>query len=115
MKAATSVVLPTHSEGFGLVLAEAMAIGTPVIATPVGGILDLILPGVTGYFFDVEDSAGLANCVLDVTEHPDRAARIARQAQAYISTSPRFHPEHQVEKALAVFRELSANGRLHTR
>ena len=111
MKAATMVVLPSHTEGFGLVVAEAMALGKPVAATPVGGILDLILPGVTGLCFDVEDHVGLAECVLEVINNPHAAARICRRAQEYMRTSPRFRAEHHTERALTVFRQLSGEGR----
>lgn len=111
MKAATMVILPSHTEGFGLVVAEAMALGKPVAATPVGGILDLILPGVTGLCFDVEDHVGLAECVLEVINNPQAASRMCRRAQEYIRTSPRFRAEQHTEKALTVFRRLSGEGR----
>ena len=107
MKAATMVVLPSHTEGFGLVVAEAMALGKPVAATPVGGNLDLILPGVTGQLFEVEDADGLADCIAWVADHPEQAERMAQRAKEYVRTSPRFSPERHTERALEVFRKLS--------
>lgn len=112
MKAATIVVLPTHTEGLPRVLLEAMALGRPVAATPVGGVLDLILPGVTGLLFDVEDDRGLAECVLHYANDADNADRIAGRALEYIRTSPRFNPQRQARKALDVYRQLSEHGRL---
>ena len=53
MSAATMVLLPSHTEGLGRVLLEAMVLGKPVAATPAGGICDLILLGVTGQLFEI--------------------------------------------------------------
>jgi D-inositol-3-phosphate glycosyltransferase len=47
--AAEVVVMPSHYESFGMVALEAMACGTPVIASQVGGLAYLIQDGVTGY------------------------------------------------------------------
>lgn len=41
-------LLPSHEEAFGLVFAEAGAVGRPVVATKVGGIVDIVLDGLTG-------------------------------------------------------------------
>ena len=107
MKASTMVVLPTHMEGLPRVLLEAMVLGKPVAATPVGGNLDLILPGVTGQLFEVEDADGLADCIAWVADHPEQAERMAQRAKEYVRTSPRFSPERHTERALEVFRKLS--------
>jgi glycosyltransferase involved in cell wall biosynthesis len=42
------VACPSHREGFGVVCAEAMAYGRPVVASAVGGLLDLVVDGETG-------------------------------------------------------------------
>jgi glycosyltransferase involved in cell wall biosynthesis len=60
MHAARVVVLPSRSEGLGRVLIEAMATGTPVVGSSVGGIPDLITHGYNGYLFPLEDPSGLA-------------------------------------------------------
>jgi D-inositol-3-phosphate glycosyltransferase len=65
--AAEVVVMPSHYESFGMVALEAMACGTPVIASEVGGLAFLVQDGVTGYHVpDGDDDAlcGTLNALL---------------------------------------------------
>jgi glycosyltransferase involved in cell wall biosynthesis len=56
---AAVVACPSRREGFGVVCAEAMAHGRPVVATGVGGLLDLVVDGETGILVEPGDVAGL--------------------------------------------------------
>jgi glycosyltransferase involved in cell wall biosynthesis len=60
------LVLPSYQEPFGTVLAEAMAVGTPVVATRVGGLAEVVEDGVTGRLVEPGDPGRLAEAVLDV-------------------------------------------------
>ena len=57
--AAEVVVMPSHYESFGMVALEAMACGTPVIASQVGGLAFLVQDGVTGYHVPDDDDDAL--------------------------------------------------------
>jgi D-inositol-3-phosphate glycosyltransferase len=59
--AAEVVVMPSHYESFGMVALEAMACGTPVIASQVGGLAFLVQDGVTGFTIPAEDSNALCD------------------------------------------------------
>lgn len=63
--AARVMVLPSLSEGLGRVVVEAMLLGTPVIGSRVGGIPDMIDPGVTGWLVEPGDEAQLAAALQD--------------------------------------------------
>jgi D-inositol-3-phosphate glycosyltransferase len=58
--AADMVVMPSHYESFGLVALEAMATGTPVVASGVGGLAHLVEDGRTGFHVPPRDPAALA-------------------------------------------------------
>jgi D-inositol-3-phosphate glycosyltransferase len=58
--AAETVVMPSDYESFGMVALEAMACGTPVIASDVGGLTYLVRDGHTGYHVPARDPAALA-------------------------------------------------------
>ena len=59
--AAEAVVMPSHYESFGMVALEAMACGTPVIASEVGGLAYLVQDGVTGFHVPTNDPMPLAD------------------------------------------------------
>lgn len=59
-------VFASAFESFGLVLLEAMASGIPVVTSRVGGAQDMVNEGVSGYTFEVDDAAGLAEGVRQV-------------------------------------------------
>ena len=56
---AAVVAVPSHREGFGVACAEAMAAGRPVVASAVGGLLDLVVDGETGLLVPPRDVPAL--------------------------------------------------------
>jgi len=63
LRGADIFIRPSLSEGFGNSFIEAMASGLPVIATPVGGIVDFLEDGETGLFCKVKDPESIARAV----------------------------------------------------
>ncbi|HWD76240.1 MAG TPA: glycosyltransferase family 4 protein [Solirubrobacteraceae bacterium] len=72
------LVLPSYEEPFGTVLAEAMAVGTPVVATRVDGLPEVVRDGVTGRLVAPGDPDGIAAAVLEVLARRDEMSDAAR-------------------------------------
>ena len=72
------LVAPSHQEPFGTVLSEAMAVGTPVVATRVGGLAEVVDDGVNGVLVAPADPAALAAGVLRVLADRDALSTAAR-------------------------------------
>jgi len=81
--AADLFCLATVTEGCPNVVLEALACGTPVVATNAGAIGDLITQGENGTVVDSHDLSSLAQIVNHALEHPWDRKRIAQQMQAW--------------------------------
>ena len=85
--AADVLVMPSHYESFGMVALEAMACGTPVIASQVGGLAFLVQDGETGYHVPDQDPKALCEkLMILLSDERQRAAmglRAAEYAQSY--------------------------------
>ncbi len=77
--AADALVLPSYYESFGMVALEAMACGTPVIASRVGGLTTTVRDGVTGFLVPEGDGPALADRLERVLDDPDLRWRIGRE------------------------------------
>jgi D-inositol-3-phosphate glycosyltransferase len=78
--AAEAVVVPSFYESFGMVALEAMACGTPVVASQVGGLAYLVQDGVTGFTVPVDDPKELADRLERLLENPGLHARMSQKA-----------------------------------
>ena len=81
--AADVVVMPSHYESFGMVALEAMACGTPVIATDVGGLSQLVRDGETGFLVPGMDLVALAESLGKVLSDKKLRERLGKQASEY--------------------------------
>jgi glycosyltransferase involved in cell wall biosynthesis len=78
------VIAPSRSEWTPLVLMEALAEGTPVIASRVGGVSDIVEDGRSGLLVDPEDPRQLAESIVRLACDPSAAALMARCGQEYV-------------------------------
>jgi glycosyltransferase involved in cell wall biosynthesis len=104
MRMADAVALPTHTEGFPLVVLETMTLKCPVVSTPVGGIVDIIEDGETGLLGPVDDQKVLAENIEKLIRDKDLADRIARKA--YQQITEKFTFANYIESVRKAFEQI---------
>lgn len=77
------VVMPSHYESFGMVALEAMACGTPVIASQVGGLAFLVQDGITGYHVPDDDPGELCGRLMELLGDRKLRDTLGSQANNY--------------------------------
>src|SRR5262249_16348675 len=90
------VVVPSLGEGFGLVALEAMERGRAVVASGVGGLLDLVADGETGLLVPPAGAVALAEAIVALARDPDRAARMGAEGRR--SAEQRFPEERAIDR-----------------
>jgi glycosyltransferase involved in cell wall biosynthesis len=119
MGEAAVLVLPSRTEAMGRVLLEAMAAGTPVVASDVDGIPHYVRDGIDGQLFKAGDSAHLEEKLRAIFERPERAQRMAAEARVRVTSaySERTYAEsfhRMVVDAIDSSSNSSSSGRLTT-
>jgi glycosyltransferase involved in cell wall biosynthesis len=86
LSAADVSVLASHEEGFSNSLLEAMGRGIPVVATTVGGNLDAIVQGQSGFLVPMGTPAALAEAILDLADNRALRIRIGEGGRERVKT-----------------------------
>jgi glycosyltransferase involved in cell wall biosynthesis len=104
LKAIDLFVMSSHLEGLGTAVLDAMAAGTPVVATRAGGIPEIVVDGETGLLVPVRDPDALGAAVIRMIEDPQlsRDCRIAARRRV----RDEFSVDAMVEGTVAVYRTL---------
>ena len=99
-------------ESFGMVLTEAFAAGTPVVASDIAGYRDVVSHGVNGLLVPRGDATALAETLLELALDPAQATRMSEAAGA---SAQRYAWAHVAEEIASVYEEAVAAPRPQTR
>ncbi len=99
--------MPSHYESFGMVARESMACGTPVIASMVGGLIQLVEDGVTGYHVPVDDPVALSQRIEGLLNDKALRYRMGHDAFAF---AKKYGWENILDRVLHLYRDLIGDG-----
>jgi len=102
--AAEALIMPSDYESFGMVALEAMACGTPVIASQVGGLAFLIQDELTGRHVPVRDPIALANAIHTLLNAPEQREKLGQQAR---NVALNYAWPIITQKLIAIFKTLT--------
>lgn len=103
---ATIFVLPSYFEGMPMSILEAMAHAVPVVATPVGGIPEMLDDAVEGLLVPPGDVHGLTHALSALLDDPERARQMGRAGRERVSRQ--FAATPIVGQLEEIYRELGA-------
>jgi glycosyltransferase involved in cell wall biosynthesis len=99
------VVQPSRFESFGYTAVEAMALGIPLLASAVGGLLEIIQNNVNGTLVSEATPEGFANKILELMSNPEKRNSMAMTAIK--DANSRYSVEAMLDKILEVYRKIS--------
>lgn len=94
------LILPSHSEGLPNILIESMFCSTPVLATQVGAIPDLIKEGETGFLLEDASPEHMANRIIELINNPDILEKASKNSYRYARENFTF------EKTVSLFKRI---------
>jgi len=97
-------VIPTYREGFSIAILEAMALGTPIVASESIGISEALIDGVSGLLFNPGDENSLADAIEKVLLNDNLARTLSINALKRVTEN--FSSEAMAEKHLDLYRNL---------
>ena len=97
------IVLPSYTEGLPNILLEAMACGTPILATPVGAIPDIIKEGKTGFLLKTNDPKHISERIIELLDKPELLEKVSANAYKYVKENFSY------EKTMGSWRKIFDN------
>lgn len=104
------VMASTTHEAFGRVVIEAQAAGVPVVATRVGGVVDIIEDGVDGLLCVPKDSAGMAEAIIRILRDNELSSLLAKNGRLKVLS--KFSLERMAKATLEVYQEAVGSKRI---
>lgn len=101
---ANIAIIPSKSEGFGIVFLEAFEVKTPVIAFDVPACNEIIDNGKNGYLVSPFDTDELANKIIDLLKNPSKRTQFAEAAFKKLNTV--FTPEIMLNKTIDFYKKV---------
>ncbi|NJN59082.1 MAG: glycosyltransferase, partial [Leptolyngbyaceae cyanobacterium SL_5_9] len=105
--AADLFVFPTQADNLPLVLQESLACGTPMVSFRVGGVPDLVRPGITGYLAEPDNVADLKDGIVQLLENSDVRAAMSEKCRELAITE--YSPALQAQRYQQLYKSLLAN------
>jgi glycosyltransferase involved in cell wall biosynthesis len=102
---ASLFILPSFSEGFPVTILEALACETPVIATPVGGVPEIIKDHKTGILVPVGNHLQLANAIQHLLENENIRLKMGREGRKLVIEQ--YSIEKACQKLCSIYKQLS--------
>jgi glycosyltransferase involved in cell wall biosynthesis len=102
------LALPSAQENLSMVIAQAMAAGKPVVATPVGGIPEMVSDGETGFLVDVGDVDRLADALLRLLRDPSLRARMGQSGREFALEN--YGADTVARRTYNVYQKVAATG-----
>ena len=106
------LVIPSLQEGLPVVLLEAMAMKKPIVAANIEGIMEILENGVTGLLVPPGNSKALAETIINMLTHKDKALQMGLSARKIVEE--RFGVDIMVQKVEEVYEELLQHNQKET-
>jgi glycosyltransferase involved in cell wall biosynthesis len=100
IKSSDMVAIPSRFEPFGIIALEAMAAGSPIVVSRVGGLAEIVEDGVDGLEADPNDPSSLARAAIRVLSDQELASRLSAEAKKKVKA---YNWESAASKTLEVY------------
>jgi glycosyltransferase involved in cell wall biosynthesis len=100
-------IFPTRADNLPLVLQESMACGTPIVSFKVGGVPDLVRPGITGYLAQPEDAQDFCNGIVRLLEDENLRQSMGKNCRAIALEE--YPLELQAQRYIELYRQVLRN------